>query len=67
MGVIGLTYGFGAQSGFNFELNFSATWVNNVEEWIGPDDAGKANELYEVLVATVKRHRASSHSSHNHD
>ena len=58
----GLTYGFGAQSGYNFDYKFAVTWVNNFEKWIGPDavSTGGSNELYDVLVSVVKRHRVSA-------
>ena len=56
----GLTYGFGAQSGYNYLYNFSVTWVNNCEHWIGPDSHGNAipNQMYETLVGVVKQYRS---------
>lgn len=54
----GLTYGFGAQSGYNYDLEFAVTWVNNYEHWIGPDAGGEQNALYAALVDVVKRYRA---------
>ena len=55
----GLTYGFGSQQGYNYPLEFSATWVNNFEVWIGPAEhaSGTANPLYTALCAIVRKHR----------
>jgi len=59
----GLTYGFGSQSGYNYDHEFSVTWVNNAELWIGPDFAKSAggvvpaNRLYAQLVEAVEKHR----------
>lgn len=53
----GLTYGFGSQQGYNYPLEFAATWVNNWEKWIGPDNRGVPNELYTELCRIVRRHR----------
>ena len=58
LGHNGLTYGFGAQSGYNRDYRFSLSFVNNVEHWIGPDAGpGVPNELYEAVVAVVRRFR----------
>merc|ERR1712190_311510 len=53
----GLTYGFGAQSGYHLDLEFGVTWNNNVEHWIGPDDQseGSSNPIYAALVGIVKK------------
>lgn len=57
----GLTYGFGAQSGYHADLEFSVTWNNNVEYWIGHTDAGKGTDkVYAGLVEVVKKYRAAS-------
>ena len=55
----GLTYGFGSQSGFNYPLQFSASWVNNVEVWIGHDRWGQPgpNALYTRLCEVVRQYR----------
>jgi len=57
IGHNGLTYGFGAQSGFHADLNFSVSWVNNVGWWIGPENGAGPNPLYDAVVGVVKRHR----------
>jgi hypothetical protein len=48
-----------ARQGYNYDLKFSATWVNNWEHWIGPDARGVPNELYTVMCAIVRKHRAA--------
>ena len=53
----GLTYGFGAQSGYNYEHQFAVSWVNNNELWIGPNHKGQPDELYSTLVRVVQQHR----------
>ena len=59
LGHNGLTYGFGAQSGYNADYGFSLSFVNNAEHWIGPDTGrGVPNVLYEAVVAVVRRFRA---------
>eukprot|EP00040_Diaphanoeca_grandis_P024939 m.137793 g.137793 ORF g.137793 m.137793 type:complete len:447 (-) comp29948_c2_seq1:12-1352(-) len=63
----GLTYGFGSQSGYNYRYNFSASWVNNCEKWIGPTgQKGQSipNELYEVL-SFFKQHKTNNSSNAN--
>jgi hypothetical protein len=53
----------GSQSGYNVDLEFSASWVNNAEHWIGPDaHVGKGtppvpNALYTALIEVVKQYR----------
>ena len=51
----GLTYGFGAQSGFNFKYKFAVAWVNNNEVFIGPNHQG--DELYSALLGAVAQQR----------
>ena len=61
IGHNGLTYGFGAQSGYNYDLRFASALVNNAEHWIGPDSHGSGdNALYAALVQAVKRFRPPS-------
>ncbi len=51
----GLTYGFGSQSGVNYKYNFSVSWVNSAEVWMGPDESGEA--VYDALVRAVAQYR----------
>ena len=51
----GLTYGFGSQSGVNYKYNFSVSWVNSAEVWMGPDASGEA--VYDALVRAVAQYR----------
>lgn len=53
----GLTYGFGAQSGYNYDHEFAVSWANNNEIWIGPNHKGQQDVLYSTLVRVVKAHR----------
>jgi len=55
----GLTYGFGSQSAYHTELDFSVSWVNNIENWIGPSGPqGVPNQLYATVVGVVERYRS---------
>lgn len=57
----GLTYGFGAQSGYHVDLEFAVTWNNNAEHWIGPDFRPSGPDpVYTALVKVVREHRQSS-------
>mmetsp|Transcript_834 Transcript_834/g.2789 ORF Transcript_834/g.2789 Transcript_834/m.2789 type:complete len:84 (+) Transcript_834:95-346(+) len=57
VGHNGLTYGFGSQQGYNYPLQFSASWVNNWEKWIGPGHHGVPDALYTAMCAIVRKHR----------
>lgn len=56
----GLTYGFGAQSGYHLDLEFAVTWNNNAEHWIGPDSGTGPDLVYTGLVEVVQRYRTAS-------
>jgi hypothetical protein len=61
----GLTYGFGAQSGYHLDLEFAVTWNNNAEHWIGPDYKVGPYPMYTALVEVVRKYRAENKKQAN--
>ena len=61
VGHNGLTYGFGSQSGYNIDLEFGISWVNNAELFIGPQErstnGSSVNILYDTVAKIVQKHR----------